>query len=121
MQVRVQGTIIQLLRYRLDYTQDDTPTTVYAATQEEANALHEIYGGKITPLDTTKDEWIDGVDVGPTNTPGDAAMEIVRMGERGYKQHLEELRQSDPDVLRGQITDLQLALAELYEAATAGR
>ncbi len=121
MQIRVKGTIIQLLRYRIEYVVGGTPITDYAKDKQEADALVQVYGGTATKLDTTKDEWIDGIDVAPNNTPYDTAMEIVRMGEQGYKQHLEELRQSDPDVLRGQITDLQLALADLYETTMTGR
>ena len=123
MKIRVQGLTIELLRYAIAYTRDGIAMTQFAQTKEEAEWIAKRFDGTVTQLDTAKDEWIDGIEVKPTNMPYDAAMEIAEMGEQGYKDFIEHEKLKDPEALakenealKKQVTDLEMALADIYES-----
>lgn len=126
--IRTQGNVIQLLRYQVTYKvqptgeKEEIDVSICTATIEEAEFEKERTGGTITPIDTTGQEWLDGIHVGDTNMPYDMALEIVEMGEQGYKEYLVQEKKKDPEnllkenaILNQQVTDLQLALTEMYE------
>lgn len=110
MHIRTLGNTVQLCRWQVDYTMnnpDETTTsmTEYVPTEEEADALIKMYGGTKLMIDTTADEWIDGITVKSL----DQAREIAAKGETAYNQSLATKDYAS------QIADLQFALAELYE------
>ncbi len=110
MHIRTLGNTVQLCRWQVDYTMNNpdettTPMTEYVPTEEEADALINMYGGTKLMIDTVGDEWIDGITV----VSLDQAREIAAKGEVAYKQSLAKKDYA------GQLEDLQLALAELYE------
>lgn len=90
---RMYGRKVEILRYLIDYVEsspmeDEEPRniTVYAPTEEEANALAEMYSGKVTPLEPGDDAWMDGIEVDDVPNTRAAALEIYRMGEEAYNK-----------------------------------
>ena len=106
MEFLTQGTIIKLLRYKITYIEKDEIR--YALTEEEAKDIATVTGGTVTKLDTTADEWIDGIDVAPTNMPYDKAKKIAAMGEQGYREYVETKRRKDPEVMLSMIDYLSM-------------
>lgn len=130
--IRTVGNTIQLLRYKVTYKvqlleeNKEIDCCICTATLEEANMEKELHEGTITPIDTTGQEWLEGINVGETDMPYDRALEIVQMGEQGYKNYIENQKKSTPEyllqenqALKQQVTDLQLALTEMYETVSA--
>lgn len=128
MHIRTLGNTVQLCRWQVDYTMQNgdeatTPMTKYVPTEEEADALVKMYSGTKQKLDTAANEWIDGITVDSLAH----GREIAAMGEQGYKRWLAEREAKKPEALlreneqlKQQVTDAQLALAELYEMMTPG-
>lgn len=90
---RMYGKKVEILRYQIDYVESNPVEeeearniTVYAPTEEEANALAEMYGGTVTPLEPEDDAWMDGVEVDDVPNTRAAALEIYRMGEEAYNK-----------------------------------
>ena len=88
---RMYGRKVEILRYQIDYVESNPVEeeearniTVYAPTEEEANALAEMYGGTVTPLEIEDDAWMDGIEVDDVPNTRGAALEIYQMGEEAY-------------------------------------
>lgn len=111
---RMYGEIVEIYRYKIDYTQqtglegEPVAVTEYAPTQEEAQAIAAQRSGAVTELDTSSYEWMDGL----TFATRDEAKAAFDLGEAGYAAKVQEEQAMS---LEAQVTDLQLALAELYE------
>lgn len=125
--IRVQGNIIQVIRYKVKYIENDIEMAMEASAQEEAESLKTAFNGKIETLDTTGIEWIDGVKIPETNKPMEEALKILKMGEQGYKTFLENQEKMKPEnllveneTLKQQLLDTQMALVEFYESTLKG-
>lgn len=125
--IRVQGNVIQVIRYKVKSTAFDTEMYMEASTLEEAESLAEQFNGEIETLDTSNIEWIEGVEIPKTNKPMEAALEILNMGEEGYKDFLlkqEKMKAenllAENESLKQQLLETQLALTELFESTLVG-
>lgn len=125
--IRVQGNIIQIIRYKVKSTAFDTEMYMEASTLEEAESLAKQFNGEIETLDTSAIEWIDGITIPETNKPMEAALEILNMGEEGYKDFLlkqEKMKAenllAENESLKQQLLETQLALTELFESTLVG-
>lgn len=118
--IRVQGQTVQVIRYHVLY--DSGTAVAEAATLEEAELIANETGGKIESLDTAEIEWINGIEIPESNMPMEEARKILEMGEDGYRKWLEQQAAQSPanllaenEKLNHQLTDIQLALVEVYE------
>ena len=125
--IRVQGNVIQVIRYKVKSTAFDTEMYMEASTLEEAESLAEQFNGEIETLDTSNIEWIDGITITDTNKPMEAALEILNMGETGYKEFLlkqEKMKNenllAENESLKEQLLETQMALVELFESILKG-
>lgn len=127
MNIRVQGNIIQVIRYKVKYTEFETEMTMSACTLEEANEIATRMNGTVEALDTTGIEWIDGVEIPESKYPMEEALKILEMGEQGYsdflvmqeKMKLENLL-AENESLKQQLLETQLALVDIYESTLKG-
>lgn len=120
--IRVQGDTIQVIRYNVKYTENNLEMIMEASTQEEAESFKTAFNGEIETLDTSAIEWIDGVKIPETNKPMEAALEILNMGEQGYKTFLEQQEKMKPEnllaenkSLKQQLLESQMAIVDLFE------
>ena len=120
--IRVRGNTIEVVRYKVLYDMGTVEMMQEAATVEEAEQIAAQTGGKIEAVDTAGIEWIDGVQIPDTKAPMEEALKILEMGEEGYKKWLEQQAAQSPEKLaeeneklKQQLTDIQLALVEVYE------
>lgn len=120
--IRVQGNVIQVIRYKIKSTAFDTEMYMEASTLEEAKSLAEQFNGEIETLDISNIEWIEGVEIPKTNKPMEEALNILEMGETGYKEFLlkqEKMKNenllAENESLKQQLLETQLALTELFE------
>ena len=125
--IRVQGNEIQVIRYKIKSTAFGTEMYMEASTLEEAESLEEQFNGEIETLDTSAIEWIDGITIPETNKPMETALEILNMGEEGYKEFLlkqEKMKAenllAENESLKQQLLETQLALTELFESTLVG-
>lgn len=125
--IRVQENTIQIIRYKIKSTAFDTEMYMEASTLEEAESLAEQFNGEIETLDTSTIEWIDGITIPETNKSMEAALEILNMGEEGYKDFLlkqEKMKAenllAENESLKQQLLETQLALTELFESTLVG-
>ena len=108
------GEIVEIYRYKINYTEQIDPkggpetVTEYTPYQDEAQTIAEQHSGAVVALDTSAYEWMDGLKLGTY----DDAMAAYDLGETAYNAKVQEEQAMS---LEAQITDLQLALAELYE------
>lgn len=107
---RMYGEIVEIYRYKINYTEQIDPEAVteYTPYQDEAQTIAEQHSGAVVALDTSAYEWMDGLKLGTY----DDAMAAYDLGETAYNAKVQEEQAMS---LEAQITDLQLALAELYE------
>lgn len=122
MKIIIQGNQIYLCRYKVVYKENDKIITEYFPTQKEVEKITSTVGGEIELLETKDFEWIDGVKIPETNQPMEKALEIIAMGEAGYKKWIEQQELQRPEKLveeneklKQQLTDMQIALVEVYE------
>lgn len=121
--LRVQGDIINVIRYKVKANAFDTEMTMHATTLEEAEELKKAFNGEIEEINTKDIEWIDGVIIPETDTPMEVAMEILHMGEQGYNNYLirqEKMKAenllAENEMLKQQILETQVALVSLFES-----
>lgn len=88
---RMYGRKVEILRYQIDYVESNPVEeeearniTVYAPTEEEANALAEMYGGTVTPLEPEDDIWMDGIEVDDVPDTYNEAVRIYNFGKDNY-------------------------------------
>lgn len=111
---RMYGEIVEIYRYKINYTEQIDPEggpeaiTEYTPYQDEAQTIAEQHSSTVAALDTSAYEWMDGLKL----CTYDDAMAAYDLGETAYNAKVQEERAMS---LEAQITDLQLALAELYE------
>ena len=85
---RMYGNQVEVLRYQVDYTENEEQFTVYAATEEEADEIAQRYNGVKTLLASSDDEWMDGLEV--ADVP-DTYAEAVRVYQSGKSAYLNSL------------------------------
>ena len=111
---RMYGETVEIYRYKVDYTEQIDPegepeaVTEYTPYQDEAQDIATRYNGTVTALDTSAYAWMDGLELDTY----DDAMTAYDLGETAYNAKVQKEQAMS---LEAQITDLQLALAELYE------
>jgi hypothetical protein len=83
---RMYGRIIQIYRYKVEYTDKSTGNAMlaYCCTDEEAKDIN----GTVTKLDTSNYEWLDGIEVADVPDTFAEAIKIYDMGETAYKEQL---------------------------------
>lgn len=122
------GRIIQIHRYKVEYTETmpwpdeyggpvEEPRTEYCNTQEQAAAVaadHE--GSTVTQLDSAAYEWLDGIEVADVPDTYAEAVKLYETGQAAYEA--EKNKPTAEETIAGlesQVTDLQMALCEMYE------
>lgn len=125
--IRVQGNVIQIIRYNVKYKENNIEMVMEASKLEEAEELKKAFNGEIETLDTSNIEWIDGVKIPETNKPMEEALKILNMGEEGYKDFLlkqEKMKAenllAENESLKQQLLETQLTLTELFESTLVG-
>ena len=89
---RMYGRKVEILRYRINYTETDPmgnePRNIalYAPTKEEADKLAKLHNGTVTTLELEDDAWMDGIEVDDVPNTRGAALEIYQMGEEAYSK-----------------------------------
>lgn len=128
------GRMIQIHRYKVTYNEEILGTvedgepvlqTVERVrrcnTREQAEAVAAAHNGIITELDSATYEWLDGIEV--ADVP-DTYAEAVKLYEAGQAAYEAELSKPTPEeqaaALEQQVTDLQMALCDMYEAMEKG-
>lgn len=124
------GRIIQIYRYSVTYQDeyewlDDggVPETSaeshveYCNTQEQAEAVAAAHeGSTITELDSAAYEWLDGIEVADVPDTYAEAVKLYEMGQAAYEAEKNKPTQEETIAgLESQVTDLQMALCEMYE------
>lgn len=123
------GRIIMIHRWKVDYSEtsplsEDVNQTItedrteYCNTREQAEAVAAAHeGSTLTELDSSAYEWLDGIEVADMPDTYAEAVRIYEMGQAAYEA---ELAKPTPEeqtaALEQQVTDLQMALCEMYEA-----
>lgn len=92
---RMSGQIVEVYRYRVDYTEErpngdgemvQETVTAYLPTQEEAQAVAEQTGGQFSALDASAYEWMDGLEVEDVPDTYAAAVEVYQMGREAWER-----------------------------------
>lgn len=87
---RMYGRKVEILRYRINYTETDPMgneprnIAIYAPTKEEADELAKLHNGTVTPLEPEDDAWMDGIEVDDVPNTRGVALEIYQMGQEAY-------------------------------------
>lgn len=111
---RMCGNTVEIYRYRVDYTEQRDPegepeTASYCTPYEDdAQYVAQKHNATVVTLDTASYAWLDGL----TFDSYEEAAAAHDLGEAAYNA---KVQQEQAMTLEAQITDLQLALAELYE------
>ena len=90
---RMCGRVIEILRWRVDYTEEfltvgenGETQTEYFTNDTEAEAFAARTGGTKTKLEIFQDdEWLDGLEVEDVPDTYARALEFAKMGEQAYK------------------------------------
>ncbi len=120
---RVQGTKIEVLRWRLDYrTSEGEEESLFELDEESTLFRQNILRAEgctdfmLAQVDTVDVEWIDGIDIGEKRNPMAEADRIYAMGKEAYlaqKNALTVEQQLMLTQLRQQQTIDALILAQL--------
>lgn len=100
---RMYGNRVEILRYRIDYTENEEQRTTYAATEEEADEIAKHYNGVKTNISASDDGWMDGMVVADVPDTYAEAMRIYSLGEQAYKQQVEDSKKRNAEQLRADI------------------
>ncbi len=126
------GRIIQVYRYEVSYQEErfssweteegGLPTVTeerkaYLNTLDQAEAVAAAHeGSTLIKLDSSAYEWLDGIEVPDVSDTYSEAVKLYEMGKEAYEK--EKNKPSDKEVismLETQVTDLQMALCDMYE------
>ena len=105
---RMYGNRVEILRYQVDYTENEEQFTTYAATEEEADEIAKYCNGVKSSLPTSDDEWMDGLEVADVPDTYAEAMRIYSLGEQEYKQQIEDSKKQNAEQLRADIDFLSI-------------
>lgn len=85
---RMYGNKIQLYHYKVIYYEDETPYEEYFVFLNEAEQSRDTNNGVLIEIDTTQNNWLEGLEVPNSSNPMIEAIELYKLGENGYKQKL---------------------------------
>lgn len=105
---RMYGNRVEILRYQVDYTENEEQRTAYTATEEEADEIAQRYNGVKSALASSDDEWMDGFEVADVPDTYAEAMRIYSLGEQAYKQQVEDSKKRNTEQLRADIDFLSI-------------
>lgn len=89
----------------------------YCNTEPWAHNIAERFHGEILKLNTADYEWLDGIEVADVKNPYAEAVRIFEMGQAAYEAELSKpTPEEQAAALEQQVTDLQMALCDMYEA-----
>ncbi len=128
------GRIVQIHRFKVTYIEEfkwpdedgvfETHTethTEYCNTKEQAQAVAERTGGAISQLDSSAYEWMDGIEIADVPDTYAEAVTIYEMGQAAYEEQLNKPTPEEQVAsLESQLTELQMALCEMYESMESG-
>lgn len=137
----VHGRTIRIHRYKVEYEIEIPHTVILTSEPEEPQENEDLEsdffpvvkyynnrimaeaeaseheGATLTELDSSAYEWMDGIEVADVPDTYAEAVKIYEMGQAAYEA---ELAKPTPEeqtaALEQQVTDLQMALCEMYEA-----
>lgn len=85
---RMCGNRVEILRYQIEYVENEEQRIEYAVTEEEANEITQRYSGVRSMLPPSDDKWMDGLEV--ADVP-DTYAEAVRVYQSGKSAYLNSL------------------------------
>lgn len=100
---RMYGNCVEILRYQIEYVENEEQRIEYAVTEEEANEITQRYNGVKSMLPPSGDEWMDGLEVEDVPDTYAEAMKICALGEEAYKQQVEDTKKQGLAQLRADI------------------
>lgn len=92
---RMHGNRVEVLRYQVDYTENEEQFTVYAATEEEADEIAQRYNGVKTSLALADDEWMDGLEVADVPDTYAEAVRVYQSGKEAYFNNIRNQKQNE--------------------------
>lgn len=92
---RMCGNQVEVLRYQVDYTENEEQFTVYAATEEEADEIAQRYNGVKTSLASSDDEWMDGLEVADVPDTYAEAVRVYQSGKEAYFNNIRNQKQNE--------------------------
>lgn len=118
--------VIKISRYKVIYEETvfDIKTSKFVeitcerffSTKVLAEAFSHTANGTVYELDTTGYEWLDGIKVADVPDTYADAVKIYEAGQAAYEA--EKNKPTPEETIAGlesQVTDLQMALCEMYE------
>lgn len=100
---RMYGNRVEVLRYQIDYIENEEQHITYAATEEEATEIAARFNGTISTFALSDDEWMDGMEVANTSDSYAEAMKIYELGEQAYNRKIADQKKQDVAQLRADI------------------
>lgn len=88
---RMYGEIVEIYRYKIDYSEAEEAVTEYAVYQDEAQSIAERHSGTVTSLDASSYEWIDGMSF----STRDEAAAFYDLGKDAYYASLRAAKEAD--------------------------
>lgn len=126
---RMCGRVVQVYRYEVEYSEEIMGTNAEGEpaletaervrpcnTREQAEAVAAAHHGAITELDSSAYEWLDGIEVADVPDTYAEAVKLYEMGQAAYEA--EKSKPTPEEIIASQgeqITDLQMALCDMYE------
>lgn len=96
MNFRIEGYTVKLYRWKVKVNIDNKEDFLYAVSEEEADYYVEKYQGTKIPIDTTNDEWVDGITVPETSTqPKTDAEKLIALGKEAYFNNIRNQKQNE--------------------------
>lgn len=118
---RMYGRIIEIYRYKLDYTEavpgldengepieTNEERTEYFIDAASAEEVHKGKGGTITKLNTADYEWLDGLEVADVDDTYAEAVKIYEMGKEAYERKLAFEQSKKSEQLRADLDYVML-------------
>lgn len=94
MHIRMQGHVVQLCKWKVEYKHNEESFVEYFVTEEEADYYVKRYQGVKTKLDIDSDDWVDGITVPSTSTmPKTDAEAIIAQGKEAYFERIRTQKQ----------------------------
>lgn len=102
--IRMYGNKVQICRYKIEYNHNDNLHTCYAQTAEEAQHLANSMNGTISNIDTSNEDWLDGLEFDTRSQ----ALYWLEQGQENYNQFILNQKLQMPDRLRADIDFLSI-------------
>lgn len=92
----IEGYTVKLCRWQIKININEKEEFLYVVSEKEADYYVEKYQGTKTPIDTTNDEWIDGITVPETSTqPKTDAEKLIALGKEAYFNNIRNQKQNE--------------------------